>query len=82
VDPEDKKLLEETYKLVSENNSMLRTVKRSMQISRVMSILYWVFIIGSAVGALYFIKPYLESIYGVYGGAKTDFNSILENFKQ
>ena len=78
MDPESKKLLEETFALAQENNRMLQSMRRSMRLSRIMSFLYWAFIIGSAVGAYYFIQPYLEQLVGVYSGA----GDMLNNFKQ
>ena len=78
MDPESKKLLEETFALAQENNRMLQSMRRSMRLSRIMSFLYWAFIIGSAVGAYYFIQPYLEQLMGVYSGA----GDMLNNFKQ
>ena len=81
MDPESKKLLEDTHRLAEENNDMLHSVRRSMRFQRVMSFLYWIFIIGSAVGAYYFIQPYLEQLLDVYGGAQSTFDSI-KNFGQ
>ncbi len=77
MDPESKKLLDQTLELEEDNNKMLRSMLRSMRIQRIMSILYWVFIIGSAVGAYYVIQPYLTQLMDVYSGA----GSILDNFK-
>ena len=76
MDPESKKLLEDTYVLVKENNKMLHSLLRSIRISRLMSIIYWVFIIGSAVGAYYLIQPYVDQLIGVYGGAKSNLESV------
>ena len=76
IDTQPKKVLEEILALTQENNKILHGMRRSMRWSRIMSILYWVFIIGSAVGALYLIQPYLDSISGAYNGA----NSILDSF--
>jgi len=84
-DPESKKLLEDTYKLMQENNGMLRAMRRSMRIGRIMSFLYWALIIGSAVGAYYFVQPYINQLLGVYGGAKSNldsFNQMFEGFNQ
>ncbi|OGI58111.1 hypothetical protein A3C60_01145 [Candidatus Nomurabacteria bacterium RIFCSPHIGHO2_02_FULL_37_45] len=85
MDPEFKKLLEETFELAKENNDMLHSMRRSMRLQRIMSILYWVFIIGSAVGAYYLIQPYIDQLTNIYGGARSDidnFNSLLQNFKK
>ncbi len=85
MDQEDKKLLQETLALAQENNKMLRSLRRSMIWGRVMSFLYWALIIGSAVGAYYFIQPYVDQLIGVYGGAKSNLdsvNSLLKNLQK
>ncbi len=82
---EEQKLLEETLELVKENNDMLRDMRRSMRFGRIMSILYWVFIIGSALGAYYLIQPYVEQLISIYGGAKSgidNLNGAFQNFGQ
>lgn len=78
MDPESKKLLQETLELTKENNQMLQSMRRSMRIQRAMSFVYWIFIIGSAVGAYYFIQPYLEELIGVYGST----SDVLKGFNQ
>ena len=78
MSPEEKKLLEETLALTKENNEMLRSMKRSMRFARMMTIIYWVLIIGSALGAYYFIQPYIDQLMGVYNGA----GDVLDNIKQ
>jgi hypothetical protein len=85
MDPESHELLKETLELAKENNEMLVSMRRSMRIARVMSVVYWIFIIGSAVGAYYLIQPYIEQLISVYDGAKgniENINGVLENFKQ
>ena len=76
MDPEGRKLLEETFRLTQDNNDMLRSMKRSMFWSRVMRTIYWVFIIGSAVGAFYLLQPYIDQLKDAYNGA----SSILDSF--
>jgi len=76
MDPESKKLLEETLAVAKENNDMLHSLRRSMRFARFMSILYWVFIIGSAVGAYYLIEPYIDQVKSIYGGASDMLNSF------
>ncbi len=80
MDPESKRLLEENLALTQENNKMLHTLKSAMLWSRVMSVLYWVLIIGSALGAYYFIQPYIDQLLEVYGGAKSNLDSIGSMF--
>jgi hypothetical protein len=76
VDPESKKLLEETLNLAQENNKMLHSLQRSMRMSRILSVVYWVFILGSAIGAYYLIQPYVDQLIGIYGGASDIINSF------
>ena len=70
MSPEERELLKRSVELGEENNNILRSMRRSMRFARIMSVMYWVVIIGSAVGAYYLIQPYLNAITGAYGGAK------------
>jgi len=85
MDPESKKLLEETFELEKENNKILRSIKHSMFWSRVMNTLYWLIIIGVSVGAFYFLQPYFDKILNLYNsvtGAQQKLdteNSSLQN---
>ena len=81
MSPEEKELFKRSISLAEENNQILRGIQRSMRFSRFMSILYWIFIIGSAVGAYYLIQPYIQAIGGAYGGASTNIDSIIGNLK-
>ncbi|MFA6000377.1 MAG: hypothetical protein WC783_05410 [Candidatus Paceibacterota bacterium] len=74
MDEETKKLLEETFALAKENNSMLHSLRRSMRMARFMSLLYWVFIIGSALGAYYFLQPYIDQLKSIYSSTSNFFN--------
>jgi hypothetical protein len=78
MNPEEKKLLEDTFALTQENNKMLHSMRSHMRVQRIMSIFYWVFIIGSAVGAYYLIQPYVDQMIGIYGNA----SDVLQNFGQ
>ncbi|OGI91530.1 hypothetical protein A2933_01395 [Candidatus Nomurabacteria bacterium RIFCSPLOWO2_01_FULL_46_18] len=64
--------------LTEENNQMLKKMRRSQQIASVMRALYWLVIIGSAIGAYYLFQPYIDQLKNVYGGA----SDVLQNFKQ
>jgi len=76
MDPESKELLKSTFRLAEENNKMLLSMRRSMRLARIMSVLYWVVIIGSAYGVYYFLEPYLDQIMSIYGGASDVLNSF------
>jgi hypothetical protein len=66
MDPESKKLLEQTLELEQDNNKILRSMKRSMIWGRIMNVIYWVIIIGISVGAFYFIQPYFNKVLNLY----------------
>lgn len=78
MDPESKKLLENTFKLAQENNEILHAMRRSLRIQRIMSFIYWAFILGTAIGAFYLIQPYIDQLMSVYSGA----GDVLNNLKQ
>lgn len=64
--PEERSLLERTYKLAEENNEILRSIRRSTRVSMVFRVLYWVVIIIVSFGAYYFIQPYIDMMLGAY----------------
>ncbi|MEK7641684.1 MAG: hypothetical protein AAB365_01670 [Patescibacteria group bacterium] len=87
--PEERSLLERTYKLTEENNEILRKMRRANRFSLALRIGYWVIILGLTVGAFYFIQPYVDALIDTYTsvfGAGTadasttqsDMSSLLE----
>ncbi len=81
MDPESKKLLEATYALEKENNKMLHSMKRSLLMSRIMSILYWAIIIGASVGVFYYIQPYVDQLVKTYGNVNTALKNVQNLIK-
>ena len=77
MSPEEREVLNRAVLLGEENNKLLRYIKRSMRVSQIVSFVYWVIIIGSAIGAFYFLKPYIGQIESLYGSA----SSVLKNIK-
>ena len=68
MDSEDKRTLEKILSLTEENNSMLHKVRSVQKTAQMFRAIYWVIILGSVLGAFYFVKPYLDSILGLYTG--------------
>ncbi len=68
-------LVRENLALSQENHRLLKKLYNQARISRAVKSLYWLFIIGSAFGAYYFLQPYLETLMSTYEKA----NSILED---
>jgi uncharacterized membrane protein len=76
MSPEERELLDRSVALTEENNKMLHGMKRSMFWSRVMSVIYWLFIIGISIGAFYFMQPYIDQITKLYGQASTVLKTV------
>ena len=96
MDPESKQLLEKTFELEKDNNTMLHKIRRGQQWSSFMRIVYWLIIIGVSVGAFYFMQPYVNKLMSLYnevsgssqsvnlGGGVANSNNIgelLKNYK-
>ena len=77
MDPEDKKLLKDTLTLVEENNSMLRKVRKVQKRQYFFAVVHWIVIIGVAIGAFYFIQPYINKAKTFFG----DVGSAIDKFK-
>ncbi len=76
MSPEERELLERSVELAEENNKILRHMRRSLLWSRAMNILYWVLIIGSLIGAYYFLQPYIKQVLNLYNTAQGNLNSV------
>jgi hypothetical protein len=89
MDGESRKLLEETFELTKENNKLLHRVRGVQKWQAFWSIARIVIIAGIALGALYYLEPYIEKLIGIYNqisGVKQTIDSaslqnILKNIK-
>jgi hypothetical protein len=78
--PEERSLLERTYKLSEDNNQILHSIRRSNRLAAVARVFYWIVIIVVSFGAYYFIQPYFNMLTGMLdkiGGAH-GFQSLLD----
>ena len=69
LEPNEEKLLEETYKIEKDNNEMLHVLYKNMIWGRVFTIFYWILILGIMIGSVYFAQPYVAKIIKVYNQA-------------
>jgi len=76
MNPNEKELLEKTYSLAEENNNILKGIRRSNRWSLFFKIFYWVIIIGVAVGAFYFVQPYVDVVFKAYQSVQGDFGKV------
>lgn len=81
MQPEEKEMLKKTLELTQENNKMLHSIRRGMFWGRIVRIIYWIVIIGAAVGLYYYISPYIDSAVGAYGSIKGDLKNFVNLFK-
>lgn len=58
--------VEENSRLLEKNYKLLKKIHKHIVISRIFRIIYWVLIIGAAIGLFYFLQPYVESVYSTY----------------
>jgi len=66
MDPELKKLTEVNMELLKENNRMLKKMRRTQKRSTFFKFLYWLVIIGIALGGFYFLQPYFQQVKVLY----------------
>ena len=88
MDPESKKLLEETFRLTQENNNMLRKVRSVQKWANLWSLLKVLLIIGIALGSFYFLEPFVNKFISIWnnvsGNQQQNLNSnpVQDFFKK
>ena len=89
MDPESKKMIEETFYLARENNKMLLKIRSVQKWDVFWSLLKWFVIIGIALGSFYYLEPYYNKIVNFYSsisgtsqsvGDKGSFQDLLKKF--
>ena len=78
MDPETKKILEDTFLLAKENNVMLHKVRRVQKRQTFWSIVKIIVIVGMALGAFYYLEPYLDkalTLFNQVSGMKQSIDS-------
>ena len=84
MDPELKKMLEETKSLAEDNNKMLRKMRNMQKWASFWSVLKWILIIGITWGSFYVLQPYVDKLKSMYdsvsGGAEKLSSGSFQNF--
>lgn len=80
MDQEVKDTLRKVLELEQKNHSMLLSIKRSIFWTRVFTILYWIVIIGAAIGAYYYLQPYIDQVLATYGSFKGSIEQVKNAF--
>ena len=81
MEPDERRKLERALELAEENNEMITKLHRAMQWGRVFKVVYWLVIIGVAVGAFYFAQPYLERVQSFYQEAQDSVQDVPSLFQ-
>lgn len=72
------KLLQKNIKITQDNNRLLRSMHRAMQWGRFVRIIYWVIIIGSALGVYYYVEPIIGNLRGGVDSAFSGLEKLQE----
>ncbi len=78
MEPETKKILEETLELSKENNKILRKMRSTMRWSRAFKAVYWTAIIGSMFGAYYYFQPIIDGLMSTYDSVMSSLGIVQE----
>jgi hypothetical protein len=70
--------LEEIYKLVHENNTILHKMQTRDRIAYIFRVIYWLIIVGSLAGAYYYVRPFFDSIQA----NNTKAEGLINQFEQ
>lgn len=81
MDPESKQMLQNMQAQVEDSNQMLHAIRRSQKISSLMSVVYWLIIIGISVGAFLFLQPYVDQIMKFLKSEGVTFSQFQNLFK-
>ena len=66
MDPESRQLLQNTLALTEENNKMLHKIRGVQRRETLWHVVKLFLIIGFALGAFYYVEPYLNKVMGLY----------------
>lgn len=82
MDYDFKKILEENQKLLRENLDISRKnaeriqkIQGNMRRSMIVRFIYWGIVVGIALGAFYFIRPYIQTVTDTYNQTRDYINN-------
>lgn len=80
MEHEDRERLKRVLELSEKNNMMLKQMYSTMKWGRVLKVIYWIVIVGVAVGAFYFLQPFISSLQGTYKTLQEGVESVRGSF--
>ncbi|MFA6254045.1 MAG: hypothetical protein WC640_02170 [Candidatus Paceibacterota bacterium] len=66
MDEEAKKLLKEELEVNKENNKLLNKLVWYQKWARWFGAIKWIIVVGAAIGALYYLQPMIDKLWGTY----------------
>jgi len=85
MEPEDKRMLKRVLELSENNNKMIRKLYRSFVLQRIITVLYWVLIIGVTIGLYYYLQPFFDQVSKIYSditGVQVNLGESFNSFFQ
>ena len=79
MDSRDRKTLERVLKLSEENHRMVKKLYRSWIWGKIITVVYWLIVIGVGFGAYYFLQPYIEGIKDLFSGLTNPVKGATES---
>ncbi len=82
MDPEIKQLQEEIKRVgavSADTNRLVHSMRRSQRWKSLLSIMWWLVILGFAGASYFYIQPYIKQATDAYGSAK-DFQVQIQDF--
>ncbi len=65
-------MLRENLRLSKDNHKILKKMQRNAFWGRGLKIIYWLVIIGGALGAYYYIQPFIDSLREGFESIQTE----------
>lgn len=78
LEPQEKVMLERALDLAEKNNKIITKMYRAQKWARFFHTLYWILVIGSAIGAYYLIQPYVESVSSGFAESVKNVKGVFE----
>lgn len=77
----DQSQLEELFEMVQENNEMLRAQARTSRLQSLGKVIKLVAILALVIGAIVFLRPYLQNAKKIYQSVQENIETISETAK-
>ena len=81
LEQNDEKKIEELLDLERDNNRMLRSMRRSIVLGNIMTVIYWLIVIGGIGWTYYYFQPYVKQYINLYDTAMSAIDTLDQQSK-